>query len=558
MVRRLVQDEEIRAAAHEQQQLEACALAAGERLHRLAALLVGEEEPQERLHRLLLGTRLLRPQDVDRRAPRRRGRVLLREIPDADRRPTPDLPFGGRQKPRQSLHKHALSAAVSADHADPLATEDREVDVEQDRLVVEGDGHAAQLRHPFAATLGASQRESDLAPLEHRPLHFVHPVDPPLRVAGPDRVAAVVDHARPLLVAPDRLLEAGDLLLLGRECGGLLLELKLARGVVGRIVPGPHPDRAAVQLGDGRHGLVEQVAVVRDHDDGAGELADQLLKSVSAYRVEVRLGLVEEEQVGLLRQTGGERHELALAAGELRMRALRLAIGESERLQVAAHRTVEGVPAELVVLLDEPFLAVDRALHDRHVGDRLGASDPCDAGLELAFDPRDVRPGAAADLDRRARIGADELGQIGGDEAAPSHRGRRVGFVEAREDAKKRALARAVLADHADARALAHLDVEAPQHGATAVRLDGVAEADEPHRGSVQRWPCERLRHTSPRSVPSGSTTASRSVPAVSIRSSAAATVSPFAAIPPPVEAAAEIGAASSSPSMSARVSSPA
>jgi hypothetical protein len=237
-------------------------------------------------------------------------------------------------------------------------------------------------------------------------------------------VPAVVDHARPLLVAPDRLLEARDLLLLGGERSRLLLQLELAGGVVGGVVPGPHPDRATVELGDRRHRLVEQVAVVRHHDHRSGELAHELLEPAPAHGVEVRLGLVEEQQVGLLRQAGGEGHELPLPAGEFRVRALRLGVGEAKRLEVAADGAVERVPAELVVLLDEPLLAVDRALHHRHVGDRFGASDPGDACLELPLDPRDVRAGGAADVDRRAWIGADELRQVGGDEAAAAHRGR--------------------------------------------------------------------------------------------------------------------------------------
>src|SRR5207344_3092880 len=93
MVRRLVEDEEVRAAAHEQEQLEARALAARERRDRLAALLVAEEEPKQRLDGLLLGAGLLRPQDVDRRAPRRAGRVLLSQVSDVDRRAAPDVPL---------------------------------------------------------------------------------------------------------------------------------------------------------------------------------------------------------------------------------------------------------------------------------------------------------------------------------------------------------------------------------------------------------------------------------------------------------------------------------
>src|SRR5204862_7467813 len=132
--------------------------------------------------------------------------------------------------------------------------------------------------------------------------------------------------------------------------------------------------------------------------------------------------------------------------------------------------------AVLVVLLAQPLLPVERPLHHGHVGHRLGAPEADRALLLLPLDAGDVRPGGVADLDRRARVGADELGEIGGGHSAPPHRRRRVRLVEPGEDPEQGALARAVLADYADPGTLAHLEVEPPEHGSTAVRLDGVAE----------------------------------------------------------------------------------
>ena len=85
----LVQHQAVRARAHQQQQLEPRALAAGERVHLLAALLVAEQEPQQRRDGLLLGARPLRPQRVHRGLARGRRRVLLGQKADLDRRPHP-------------------------------------------------------------------------------------------------------------------------------------------------------------------------------------------------------------------------------------------------------------------------------------------------------------------------------------------------------------------------------------------------------------------------------------------------------------------------------------
>ena len=83
--------------------------------------------------------------------------------------------------------------------------------------------------------------------------------------------------------APHRLLEPRDLLALRHELLLPALELEPARHRVGGVRAGPDADAAAVELGDRVDALVEQVAVVGDHEDCAVEVVDQLL-----------LGLVRE------------------------------------------------------------------------------------------------------------------------------------------------------------------------------------------------------------------------------------------------------------------------
>jgi hypothetical protein len=123
-----------------------------------------------------------------------------------------------------------------------------------------------------------------------------------------------------MLEALGRLLEPRDLLAL-RDVDLLpALELDLAGDGVGGVAAVPHAHAAVVELGDVVDALVEQMAVVGDHHDGAGEAVDHGLELVAPVHVEVRLGLVEQKQVGLARQAGGERDELALPAGELARR----------------------------------------------------------------------------------------------------------------------------------------------------------------------------------------------------------------------------------------------
>ena len=55
---------------------------------------------------------------------------------------------------------------------------------------------------------------------------------------------------------------------------------------------------------------------MRDRDDRAVEAPGEQLHPGATLVVEVRLGLVEQEHVGLLLEAGGERDELALPARE--------------------------------------------------------------------------------------------------------------------------------------------------------------------------------------------------------------------------------------------------
>ena len=60
--------------------------------------------------------------------------------------------------------------------------------------------------------------------------------------------------------------------------------------------------------------VVEEVAVMRDHDHGAGIVAQMVLEPGDALRVEMVGWLIEQENVGLRQQETAERHAALLAA----------------------------------------------------------------------------------------------------------------------------------------------------------------------------------------------------------------------------------------------------
>ena len=223
---------------------------------------------------------------------------------------------------------------------------------------------------------------------------------------------------------------------------------------------------------------------MRHHHDRAREVAHELLDPAAPVGVQVRLGLVQQQQVGLLHQAGRQRDQLALAAGELLLGAGRLVGGDPEVVEDRAHRAGEGMPGG-AGRTRRAGAAGGRACAAWRPRSAATAGSPRrrGAGLELGLDPGDVGPGRVAQLDRAARIGAHQLGQVGRGHPAPAHRRVGVGLLEPGEDPQQRRLPGAVLADDADARVVVHLEVEAVENSARAERFDGAAERDQPpHR----------------------------------------------------------------------------
>ena len=106
--------------------------------------------------------------------------------------PTQRVPLRGSRLAGQHARQHGLAGAVRADHADPLAARDHELDVEQHRVLAEREVGLLERDHALAAADGAAQLERHLAPLEHRPVDLLHLVDLHLLHARLRGVALVV------------------------------------------------------------------------------------------------------------------------------------------------------------------------------------------------------------------------------------------------------------------------------------------------------------------------------------------------------------------------------
>ena len=125
--------------------------------------------------------------------------------------------------------------------------------------------------------------------------------------------------------------------------------------------------RARLQLSDARHCRVEEGAVVGDHHDAAGKVAQEALEPSEPLQVEVVRRLVQEEDVEPGQQDRPERRPARFTTGELRdgpiepgAEAELAANGSGPRFEVAAAEPQEalerlGVAPDLVRVFGEPF-----------------------------------------------------------------------------------------------------------------------------------------------------------------------------------------------------------
>ena len=203
------------------------------------------------------------------------GRLLAHDHPKqrrlagAVRADDPDDP-GARQRERQVLDEQpvavALAQALDLDHASRPA---------EDRAGWRSPVRAAAApRASFASSSSFSYALSRALPFACRALRA---------------------HAHPFELARERALPRVDLLLLARHPFQLLLE---PAGVVAGERDAPPP----VELEDPLRDVVQEVAVVRDGDDGAGVFLEEALEPLDRLGVEVVGRLVEEQQVGVLQQ----------------------------------------------------------------------------------------------------------------------------------------------------------------------------------------------------------------------------------------------------------------
>ncbi len=147
-------------------------------------------------------------------------------------------------------------------------------------------------------------------------------------------------------------------------------------------VAGDGPEREALRVAVHHHGAVLHVhhtrgqmqaalhAVLGQHDRGAGVLAqapDRRQQLLGAHRVQLRRGLVEQQQMRLHGDDGGESDLLQLAAGE-RLERGAAQVREAEAHERLFHEAGDGAALDPLVLEAEGDLALDGGHHGLVLG----------------------------------------------------------------------------------------------------------------------------------------------------------------------------------------------
>ena len=198
------------------------------------------------------------------------------------------------------------------------------------------------------------------------------------------RLAGLRRAAHPFELGAHLLRALLGLLALRGEARGLRLE-------VGRVVALVGVERSAVDFADPFRDVVQEVAVVRDGEDGALVVLQELLEPQHRFGVQMVGGFVEQQQVGRFEQQLAERDAAAFPARE----------DVDGRFGVGALKRIHGL-RDLAVQIPAVH-RVDFILEPAHLG-----HERVEVGIGLAHEHADLVE--ARDLgERLAEGGLDVL-----------------------------------------------------------------------------------------------------------------------------------------------------
>ena len=307
----LIQQEHVGPGQHHSGQHTPHLLSAGEYLDRLIHLISREEHPaQESPEVLLLGIVgvLAQPLHQVVLTALEVGRVVLGEIGEGGGLSPLHCPLVGLHLAGQDLKQGGVGVLIVTHKGDLVPVTHNEGDLVQHLHPVDGLGHIGDKQDVLAHLPVGREGHPGIAAGGSG--HFLHrQLVQQLAPGGGLFALGLVGRE-----AGDKVLQFLDLFLVALVL--VLDELlhQLAGLIPEVIVAHIHLDLVVVDVHDVGTHSVEEVAVMADHDDGAGEVQQEVLQPVHRIDVQVVGGLIHHQQVGAAEQRLGQQH-LHLQAG---------------------------------------------------------------------------------------------------------------------------------------------------------------------------------------------------------------------------------------------------
>ena len=346
VVRRLIQNEKIRTSFKDFRKDKPCLLSPGEVPHLRPKTVAVKQKPRENPADLLpLQNGELSVKPVENALFGVKGGRHLVEIADVDVFARFQLSLPRRQKPCRSLDKRGLAGAVRAEDADLLPPADPQGQLPQGVAIP--DLQILALEDVFAA---GAQR-CNFSAVEHgviliRLLHALHAVQDLLPRPCEGGLARLVFEFL------NQGVQALNLLLLRFIRFQLPLHAPLLLLPVGGIVSRIARKLPVLHLVDNLCRLVQEIPVVRHHDDGMRVAADPLLQPLRRLHVQVVRRLVQNQHLRRQQEETDEKDLHLLTPGEL-TQLLRPVLQRKAKLRehpVKLRAVFAALPAEAFLL----------------------------------------------------------------------------------------------------------------------------------------------------------------------------------------------------------------
>ena len=300
MVGRLIHHQHVRAVQHHAREHTAYLLTAGQDVDRLVDIVarkqhLAEERAQGGLQRIGLGIRREPVQHGLLMTVEKFG-IVLREVRLTGRDAPLERTLVRLQLAHQDLEQRGRRLLGLADKRDFIAARDAERDVVQDFLPVDGladAGHLEDVLARLAVHLESDERITAGGCRKLLDTQLVNQLAAAGRLTGFGLVGGE---------AADEFLQLLDLLI-----GTLFLVVHHALHELGGLIPkivvaDIHPNLAVVDVHNMRADIVEEVTVMRDDDDRALVIREEVLQPLNRADVQMVGRLVEQQNLRIAEQ----------------------------------------------------------------------------------------------------------------------------------------------------------------------------------------------------------------------------------------------------------------